>query len=55
MNEMKIGLTPTVILCFIGGAILGLILGLWTGLGPGAVFASTVTLAIIAAIGGTFI
>jgi len=29
MNELKIGITPTVALCTIGGGVLGLILAMW--------------------------
>ena len=29
MNELKLGVTPTVVLCTIGGGILGAILAMW--------------------------
>jgi hypothetical protein len=55
MRALKLGLSPTVILCAIGGAVLGLILALWSTSEIGIVAATVFIFAILSGIFGMFL
>jgi hypothetical protein len=55
MRELHLGLSPNVILCAIGGGILGAILSLWATTDIGVVGATVIVMAILSGIFGMFL
>jgi hypothetical protein len=55
MREMQFSLTPSVLLCGAGGAILGAILSLWATNDIGIVAATVVVMGILSGIFGMFL
>ena len=55
MRDLKLGLSPNVLLCAVGGAVLGLILALWSTSEIGIVVATVIVFAILSGIFGMFL
>lgn len=55
MSNLRLGLGPNVIFCAIGGAVLGLILALWSTSEIGIVAATVFVFAILSGIFGMFL
>ncbi|MBI1868388.1 MAG: hypothetical protein HYS06_08870 [Methylocystis sp.] len=55
MNEIKFGLSPTVLICAAGGAALGLILAMWGTSDVGIIVSTVIVFAILSGIFGMFV
>jgi hypothetical protein len=55
MRELHLGLSPNVLLCALGGGILGAILSLWATTDIGVVGATVIVMAILSGIFGMFL
>jgi hypothetical protein len=55
MRELHLGLSPAVLLCALGGGILGAILSLWATSDIGVVGATVIVMAILSGIFGMFL
>lgn len=55
MRELHLGLSPAVLLCALGGGILGAILSLWGTSDIGVVAATVFVMAILSGIFGMFL
>jgi hypothetical protein len=55
MRELNLGLSRNVILCAVGGGILGAILSLWATTDIGVVSATVIVMAILSGIFGMFL
>ena len=55
MRELHLGLSPNVLLCALGGGILGAILSLWATTDVGVVGATVFVMAILSGIFGMFL
>jgi hypothetical protein len=55
MRELHLGLSPNVLLCALGGGILGAILSLWGTTDMGVVAATVIVMSILSGIFGMFL
>ncbi len=55
MSKMNFDLTPNVMICAGGGAVLGLVLALWASSDPGIVIATVVVFTVLSGIFGMFV
>ncbi len=55
MRELHLGLSPYVLLCALGGGILGAILSLWATSDIGVVAATVIVMSILSGIFGMFL